>query len=159
MKVRNKLVFIVEDSELYSMMLDYTLSNDISIKFMRFKTGEECLQNLHLDPMVILLDYWLPGINGMDTFKEIKKNDPEIPVIILTNDKDLELASKLLIEGVSDYFNKDDESINEIKEIINVEFNKILESEENQMRKMRRTASVLFLIAVIIVIIYAKRFG
>lgn len=156
--IKKKIVFIVEDNEMYSLMLDYTLSNDSAIKFLIFKTGEECLENLELNPMMIILDYWLPGMNGMETFKKIKQYNEDIPVVILTHDNDVELAATLLIEGVSDYFNKDEESIKEIKEIINVELNKIIEIEEKQVRKVKTIFGVVFLIAIVIVIIYAKRF-
>lgn len=155
---KKKIVFIVEDNEMYSLMLDYTLSCDSRVKFLSFKTGEECVENLKLNPMMVILDYWLPGMNGMQTFKKIKEYDRDIPVIILTKDKNIELAAELLIEGVSDYFNKDEESIKEIKEIIDVELNIIIEEEEKQIRKIKTIVGIMFLIALCIVVIYSKRF-
>lgn len=155
---KNKLVFIVEDNEMYSLMLDYTLSDDSLVKFMSFKTGEECLQNLKLNPMMIILDYWLPGINGMQTLKKIKQHNPGTPVIILTQDKDIKLATALLTEGITDYFNKEEESIKEIKEIIHTELNKIIEQEKKQERKLKKAFGLLLLVAVTIVIIYVKQF-
>ncbi|RLC31110.1 sigma-54-dependent Fis family transcriptional regulator, partial [Candidatus Woesebacteria bacterium] len=35
-------------------------------------------------PDLVLLDIWMPGIDGIETLKEIKKNYPTIPVIIIT---------------------------------------------------------------------------
>lgn len=152
--VRNKLVFLVEDNELYSLMLDYTLSNDSMVKFMCFKTGEECLKNLHLNPMLVILDYWLPGINGLETLKKIRAYRSKIPVIILTQDRDVEIATKLLNEGVKDYFNKERESVAEIKKIIDSELKKLIEKEEKQVLGMKAIVFVFCLIALIIVIIY-----
>jgi DNA-binding NarL/FixJ family response regulator len=99
-------VFIVEDNEIYSMMLDYVLSKDSVFKFSSFKSGEECLQNLRQSPRVIILDYNLPGKNGLDVLKEIKQYDPSIHVLMLTNNQDMKLALKLLQEGADDYILK-----------------------------------------------------
>lgn len=154
----NKLVFIVEDNEMYSIMLDYTLSNDSIVKFMCFKTGEDCLENLNLNPMMIILDYWLPGMNGLETFKKIRLKNPKIPVIILTQDHDLEIATKLLNAGVNDYFNKGDGSILEIKNLINKKLSLVIEKEEAQTRRLRALFFIFWLVAITIVIMYAKQY-
>jgi DNA-binding response OmpR family regulator len=52
------------------------------------ESGEDCLKLMSEDitPNVILLDIMLPGINGWETYEQIKKNKKwsKIPVIILT---------------------------------------------------------------------------
>lgn len=155
---KNKLIFIVEDNEMYSIMLDYTLSNDSIVKFMCFKSGEECLENLHFNPMMVILDFWLPGMNGLEVFKKIRQQNQNVPVVILTQDHDLEIATLLLNAGVTDYFNKSENSVSEIKQLINNELGKIIEKEEEQSRKMRTIVFIFCLVAVAIVIIYTKRF-
>nr|MBA3705929.1 response regulator [Bacteroidota bacterium] len=70
--IKQKLIFIVEDNDMYSLMLDYMLSKESAYRFMSFRTGEECIANLSLHPNLIILDYGLPGINGLETFKEIR---------------------------------------------------------------------------------------
>lgn len=156
--IENKLVFIVEDNEMYSTMLDYTLSNDSIVKFMCFKTGEECLENLKLNPMMIILDYWLPGLNGLETFKKIRKNNSTVPVVILTQDHNVDIATALLNNGVNDYFNKGENAVEEIKQIINNQLGKIIDKQETKTRRMRTLFFLFWLIAIAIVIIYAKRF-
>lgn len=98
-----KHIFIVEDNELYSMMLDYILSKDSIYQFVSFNSGEECIKNLYLNPDVIILDYGLPGMNGYETLLEIKKHNPHIHVVILSNNTDTRLAVKLLKAGADDY--------------------------------------------------------
>lgn len=155
---KNRLIFIVEDNEMYSVMLDYTLSNDSIVKFMCFKTGEECLENLHFNPMMIILDYWLPGMNGLEIFKKIRQQNQSVPVVILTQDHDLEVATLLLNAGVTNYFNKGEGSVSEIKQLINKELGKIIEKQEVQSRRMKTVFLIFCLVAVAIVIIYTKRF-
>lgn len=101
-----KHIFIVEDNELYSMLLDYILSQDSVYQFVSFKSGEECLENLYLSPDVIILDYGLPGINGYETLLEIKKRNPDVHVVMLSNNTDFELREKLLLAGADDFIYK-----------------------------------------------------
>ena len=123
-KFKKRLIFIVEDNEIYSLMIDYILSNESNYHFMSFKTGEECIENLNLMPDIIIMDYHLPGINGKEAFLQIKKQDPKIPVVILTGDHDMKIAGELLKEGVYDYLIKAEDSIAQVKKIIDSTLNK-----------------------------------
>src|SRR3954466_15712019 len=101
-----KHIFIVDDNEIYSMMLDYILSKDSIYKFVSYKSGEECIENLYLNPDIIILDYGLPGMNGYETLLEIKKQHPGVHIVILTSHEDEELKDKLLMAGADDYILK-----------------------------------------------------
>ena len=103
---RPRHIFIVEDNEIYSMMLDYILSKDSMYRFVSFKSGEECIKNLYLRPDVIILDYGLPGMNGYETLLEIKKYDPAIHVVMLTTHREPGLEKKLLEAGADDFVQK-----------------------------------------------------
>lgn len=98
-----KHIFIVEDNEIYAMMLDYILSKDSIYQFVSFKSGEECIENLYLNPDVIILDYGLPGMNGYQTLLEIKKHNPDIHVVMLTNNNDKHMMDTILKAGADDY--------------------------------------------------------
>lgn len=97
-----KHIFIVEDNEIYSMMLGYILSKNSIYKFVSFKSGEECIKNLYLNPEIIILDYGLPGINGYETLLRIKRENPKIHVVILTSNEDDKLKEELLKGGADD---------------------------------------------------------
>lgn len=117
--IKHKLVFIVEDNDMYSLMLDYMLSKDSTCRFVSFKTGEECLTNLAMHPDLIILDYGLPGINGLETFKAIRKFDSDIPVVVLTENRDVHLAQQFLhYGGVNEYLLKEKDSVKQISSII-----------------------------------------
>lgn len=100
------VIFIVEDNELYSLSLDFGLSHQGNYRIVTFKSGEECIANLHQNPAVIILDYYLDGMNGKEALKEIKRINPEIPVIIMSNQNDVQIAVDLLKEGAYDYIAK-----------------------------------------------------
>jgi DNA-binding response OmpR family regulator len=61
--------------------------------------GEEALSYIEKDePDVMVLDLKMPGVNGMDVLRKVKKERPHVEVIILTghgSEKDKALAMEL----------------------------------------------------------------
>ena len=55
---------------------------------------------------VITLDLKMPGMSGIDAFKEIRKVDPDVIVIIITGYGTLQSAIEAIRYGVSDYLSK-----------------------------------------------------
>ena len=55
---------------------------------------------------VVVLDVKMPGIDGVDTFREIKRVSPELPVILLTGHGNIQQAFETSREGVTDYLTK-----------------------------------------------------
>jgi len=48
-------------------------------------TGIQAIEYFRKErPGAVLLDLKMPGMNGMDTLRELKKIDPAVPVIIIT---------------------------------------------------------------------------
>jgi DNA-binding NarL/FixJ family response regulator len=88
------------------MMLDYILSKESIYRFERFKSGEDCLKNMHYKPDVVILDYNLPGMSGYDILLELKRQNPRLHVIMLTSNKDKKLAEELIKAGADDCINK-----------------------------------------------------
>ncbi|MFI5149351.1 MAG: response regulator [Bacteroidia bacterium] len=115
---RHNLIFIVEDDEMYSFMLEYSLSEEHKLRCLRFEKGEECINNLPLDPDMIILDYVLPGINGLETFRRIKSSKPDVPVMVLTSNFDSGAAQKFMDEGVYDYLLKEDDAMSRVKSAV-----------------------------------------
>jgi DNA-binding NtrC family response regulator len=124
-KSESKLVFVVEDNEMYSFMLTYLISNDTTYQCKSFSTGEECIKNLHLNPSMIILDYFLPGINGKETLLQIKKYKPDVPVIILSRNENIYIARDILQQGIYAYMVKEDKTPKQLKDTIDFYFSTI----------------------------------
>ena len=70
---------------------------------------------------IILMDYFLPGQNGLETTKILQSRGFTIPVVFLTVNKDFDLAVQVLKLGVEDYLVKDEISTPVLpKTILNV---------------------------------------
>lgn len=69
-------------------------------------SGEEALEKLQENPDVVVLDIKMPGMDGHQTLKEIKKRSPKLPVIMLTGHGALPSAREAQAEGAFDYLSK-----------------------------------------------------
>ena len=70
-------------------------------------TGSEALKKIGNDtPSVVLLDIWLPDIDGLDVLKEIKAAHKDIPVIVMSGHGTIETAVKATKLGAYDYIEK-----------------------------------------------------
>lgn len=99
-------VFIVEDDPVYTRLVKYVFEMNPDHEIHMFQTGKECLNNLHLKPAIISLDYTLPDMEGDEVLKKIKKTAPDTEVIILSGQDDISVAVRLLREGAHDYIEK-----------------------------------------------------
>lgn len=103
-------IFVVEDDPIYGEMLKYHLSLNPDNEVIKFETGNECLQNLHLEPSLISLDYSLPDMSGFDVIKKINEQNIDIPVVVVSGQEDVATAVRLLKDGAYDYFVKDEDT-------------------------------------------------
>ena len=68
-------------------------------------SGEECLKKLEgVD--VVFLDIKMPGMDGIETLKEIKKRKPSLPVVMITAYATVDTAIEAMKIGASDYIRK-----------------------------------------------------
>lgn len=80
--------------------------------------GNECLEKLNrVKPDILLLDINMPKKNGIEVLEEIKNNNMNVKVLILTVHNEVEYLLKALDIGVDGYILKDTES-NELKKAI-----------------------------------------
>ena len=99
-------VFVVEDNEWYNQLLVHTLSLNPDYQVHSFNSGKDCLDKLNMGPDVITLDYRLPDMTGIDVLRRIKNVNPDIQVIMISEQADITVVVDLLKEGAYDYIVK-----------------------------------------------------
>ncbi len=112
-------IFIIEDDPTYKKFLEYVLSLNPDFEVNAYESGKECIDNLHLNPSVITLDYSLPDMKGEEVLKEIKNHNPNCHVIIVSAQEKIGTAVDLLKQGAYDYITKDEETKDKLLNTIN----------------------------------------
>ena len=68
-------------------------------------SGEECLKKLN-EADIVFLDIKMPGMDGIEVLKEIKKRNKDLPVIMITAYATVDTAIEAMKEGAFDYIRK-----------------------------------------------------
>ncbi|QTD40740.1 response regulator [Sporosarcina sp. Te-1] len=69
--------------------------------------GTEALQSVEENkPDCVLLDMKMPGMDGIEVLKRIKKGWPDVPVIMMTAYGEIELTENAIDIGAAQYFTK-----------------------------------------------------
>lgn len=99
--MQKRICLIHNDSRL-SKLIDEKLSH-LGFEIMHFSSGEEFLeQHLKGLPALYLVNERLPGIQGIDLVKRIRKSSSLVPIIILANTEE-ENIIHMLKAGADDY--------------------------------------------------------
>ena len=99
-------IFVVEDNDWYNRLLVHTLSLNPDYEVKGFFNGKDFLNSMHEQPGIVTLDYRLPDISGTDLLKQIKQEHPEIQVILISEQEDINTVVELLKLGAKDYIIK-----------------------------------------------------
>ncbi len=99
-------ILIIDDEPTLRESLEFALAAS-GYEVFAARTGEEGLELLSTaNPDLILLDHWLPGINGDQVLSKVKEIRPDLPVIIMTAQGSVELAVSLMKMGAFDFLVK-----------------------------------------------------
>lgn len=123
--MENKItrIVIVEDNEVvkdgFSLLLNSIEEYDVVNSYVKCEDAIKNLKNDQSD--IILMDLELPGMHGIEGIQRIKKEIPDLNIIVITVHEDSKLVFQALCAGASGYITKTAnyssllEAINEIK--------------------------------------------
>jgi DNA-binding NtrC family response regulator len=106
MSPRKASILIVDDEKEILESLEELLKSE-GYQTAVASTGEEGLKKRAQDPFdLVLLDISLPDLDGIDVLRSIKKDSPEIPVVMITAYDSSRLAFQASKEGAESYITK-----------------------------------------------------
>lgn len=103
-------ILIAEDEPVQRRMLASLLTKKLGYKTLLAENGHQVLKHVrqsNIDEIsTILLDLHMPEMDGFETLKFLRKNRPDLPIIILTATDDTETAVQAIKDGASDFIVK-----------------------------------------------------
>ena len=101
-----KPVWIVDDDRSIRWVLEKALARE-NIPCKAFSGAQEVLSELEHDaPQVLVSDIRMPGVNGTELLRAVKRKHPALPVIIMTAFSDLDSAVSSFQGGAFEYLPK-----------------------------------------------------
>ena len=99
-------ILIVDDEPSNRRIIEQVLSRT-GYRVEAAEDGAEALKQLEgFSPDLIVLDYMMPGISGMDVLRELRKREDDTPVIMITAYGTVERAVEAMHEGAYDFITR-----------------------------------------------------
>ena len=100
-----KVLFVDDEIDFLETLLKRMKKRGVDVTGVG--SGEEALSFLDTNQVdVVVLDVRMPGMDGIETLREIKKRHPLVEVIMLTGHANLEVAIEGMELGAFDYLMK-----------------------------------------------------
>ncbi|MBW6534408.1 MAG: response regulator [Mariniphaga sp.] len=151
---KTNLIYVVEDNQVYNKFITEYLKKQNFTNIKTFLSGEECVKAIDKGekPDIIVQDYFLENMNGIDVLVQVKKKSPESEFIFLTNNESMEVAVNTIKFGAYDYIIKDkitpDKLMDRIRKILKI---KNLEKRNKQIQ----VGIILFLTGIFLIVFFA----
>jgi two-component system OmpR family response regulator len=120
-------LFLVDDDTVFLKLLEIEFLQHADFIIETYATGELCIENLQRSPDVIILDYYLDGIdknamNGLESLDIIKRFNPDIPVVMLSSQDNIDVAVNCMHHRAFDYVVKSETAFIPLQKIISTIF-------------------------------------
>jgi len=102
----NKQILIVDDEESIRFLLRDILSNK-GYKCDLASGGNECIEKCKTTEYdLILLDIYMPDLNGLETMQKLKANNIDSSIVVISASRDIDNVKSALKQGTYDFLFK-----------------------------------------------------
>jgi DNA-binding NtrC family response regulator len=136
-------ILIIDDTEGdHGIAMEYLLDTGGDYQFHHAYTAEEGLALYRKFPIdCVLLDYHMPGMNGLEVLKQLSEGNKIVPVIMLTGEGSEFVAVTAMKFGSQDYIPKNALTAAALKRAVErtVERSEILQRMEQYRLQLERS--------------------
>jgi DNA-binding NtrC family response regulator len=152
-------LLFVDDDASYMAVAQHLLSKYQGKRFniLWKQDGPSALEELKKNQSIdmLLIDYYLPEVNGLEVTRQIREQKFAVPIIFLTSNRDFRLAIEAMRYGVEDYMVKE-EAVDSVlpRTILNILERvalkkQIAEQQKSELIAKKRTEAIKELVVTI----------
>lgn len=117
-------------------MIEINLRKEKIYEITTSTNGEACLKTIRESvPDLVLLDIQMPGIDGIETLKRIKEEEPLVPVVMMSAHGTIEKAVQSMKLGAYDFITKPFASDRLLITVSNALINSSLKKEVDELKR------------------------
>lgn len=153
----NFLIFVVENNKVYNHLVSEYIKKQGFLNVRSIISGEECVDLVKKGemPNIVIQDYSLDGMNGLDVLRKVKKLSPKSEFIFLTSNENMEVAVNTIKFGAYDYIVKDKMALEKVVyKMRKIDQMHRLEKKNKQIRKLMNISLVVIAVIVIFAFLF-----
>ncbi|MGB3617151.1 MAG: sigma-54 dependent transcriptional regulator [Catalinimonas sp.] len=129
-------IFVVEDDALNAAMARRALEREEKYDVTVYESGQAFFKDLYRNPDIVVLDYHLPDINGVELLKGIQDYNPDIACVVLSGQETAEVVVEAYRNGARHYILKNEKAYVELANSVrNLNRNVALRREVESLRE------------------------
>ncbi len=135
-------LIVDDDPDQLELMCRHLNNSEIRCQLDGVRAGKEALEKLSSGRYdLVILDYKMPHMNGLEVLAEIRKKEFDVPVIMVTGMGDERIAVRALKEGAYDYITKSGDYFTTLPYIIKntLERHELKSSQEKLTQKLKES--------------------
>jgi two-component system, NtrC family, response regulator AtoC len=102
----SRKILIVDDEPFNLDLLEQELT-ELGYATERSNNGAQALQKIaQANPALVLLDYQMPGMNGIEVLRTVRQTDQDLPIVLITAHGSIERAVEAVKAGADDFITK-----------------------------------------------------
>ncbi|MDP2206700.1 MAG: sigma-54 dependent transcriptional regulator [Alphaproteobacteria bacterium] len=135
----SEAILIVDDDPLQRKFISSIVSRRLGLPIAEAENGEQALARLDRGGgCLVMIDYRMPGMDGLALLGHIVRRHRDLPVIMLTANADPEVIVQAIKNGASDYITKTSEPERILVSVKNALKMRELESEVVRLRRQKK---------------------
>lgn len=129
---------LVVDDETIILQLATMVLTSRGFEVLTAQSGRQCIEIVKNErPALVLLDYMMPGMDGMTTLRQLRRAYPDTYVIMLTGKGSEQIAVEVMKAGAADYILKPFKNQDLVERIENVLRIRRIEIHNRELREER----------------------
>ena len=129
--MKDMTVFIVDDDRFCSNMYKQHLMKMGFVNIQTFNSGEECLCSIAAQPDLMIVDYDMAALNGLQVMQIVKRLYPQIDILMISGRKEPKIATDAMRYGAAAYIKKDGKEL----EMLSAAANNIVARQRYNMNR------------------------
>lgn len=116
--INNNHTILVVDDQMGVRRLLFEAFQEEGYKVDMAANGPDALEKINqVRPDIVLMDMKMPGMSGLEVLREVKKQDKDLKIILMTAYGELEIVAEAMALGVTEYVTKPFD-INEVRGLV-----------------------------------------
>ncbi|RZJ90205.1 MAG: response regulator [Hymenobacter sp.] len=111
-------IFLVDDDPFCRQLMEHAIRGLGFSNVQAFDNGASCLDALIEEPEIIFLDQMMGSVSGTDALKAIKRFNPDIYVVLVSGQQQVQVAVDSLKYGAFDYVVKDEQLTDRLTSVL-----------------------------------------